>query len=395
MTVSSALLVSTLLLVSPVDSFIRGGHHQQRSSSAERGNLHCQTTSKGTFAPEPSFYTWRQHRIRFTERRQQQQQQQQPGKAAIVFVHGFGASFSQFRDNLPAAYAEGYDVFGLDLLGFGGSAKPLPGGASGVVYSIDTWSDQLSDFLADVVVRDGDPSKSRQPVMLVGNSIGSLVCANLASRDPKGLTIDGLALLNCAGGMNAKLVLNEPGIPTLAKDLLLRPLLGAFDWLLTSPATQSLAQGFFDDFRSRENVQQVLGQVYVNAEARVDDALVSSILAPADDPNAFKVFCAVLSGDPGPHPTVVFPKLEAARLPVCFLWGDTDPWTPLSGDTAQFMRAFAGRTQQTAGSAFTVLPNVGHCPHDDAPAAVNRALLAWLGSWLEGVDSKHTAHHGR
>ena len=315
------------------------------------------------------YYLWKGvHPIRYTSRKDFCS-----SRGTVVFVHGFGASFEQFRDNIPAFAKEGFDVFGIDLLGFGGSAKPLP--SDDVIYSIDMWSDLLSDFLEETV-----RPKPSMPIFLVGNSIGSLVCTNLASR-PAMTAVSGVVALNCAGGMNSKLLLNEPGISPITKTLLLRPLLSFFDLILTSQVTRSIAQDFFDKFRSRENVLQVLQQVYVNAE-RVDEELLRQILAPAEDPNAFQVFCAILSGDAGPHPTQIFPLLEKKGTPVCFVWGQEDPWTPLSGDTAQYMRGFASRTKYT-GSSFTVLENIGHCPHDDNPETVNQAVL----SWLDGTDA--------
>jgi pimeloyl-ACP methyl ester carboxylesterase len=352
------------------------------SSSSSSSSSTAAIPPPSEFDAQPAFYEWLGvHRIRYTERRRQQQGSP---KATVVLVHGFGASYGQFRDNIPALVEGGYDVYGLDLLGFGESAKAPPG-EGGLVYSIDTWSDLVSDFCRDIVGRKGGSQQQQQPLILVGNSIGSLVCANLASR-PSGTAADALVLLNCAGGMNSKLLLNEPDIPPLLRTLVLRPLLFFFDLLLTSPLTQRWAQGFFDDFRSRENVEKVLRQVYVNGAARVDGALVSQILEPAEDPGAFRVFCAILSGDPGPHPTAVFPALERKGVPVCFIWGAEDPWTPLSGGPAQLMRAFAERTAASAGSAFTVLPDVGHCPHDDDPAAVNAAVLLWLGDWLDSRE---------
>ena len=184
------------------------------------------------------------HPIRYTSRKDFCS-----SRGTVVFVHGFGASFEQFRDNIPAVAKEGFDVFGIDLLGFGGSAKPLP--SDDVIYSIDMWSDLLSDFLEETV-----RPKPSMPIFLVGNSIGSLVCTNLASR-PAMTAVSGVVALNCAGGMNSKLLLNEPGISPITKTLLLRPLLSFFDLILTSQVTRSIAQNFFDEFRSRKSALQV------------------------------------------------------------------------------------------------------------------------------------------
>jgi hypothetical protein len=64
---------------------------------------------------------------------------------------------------------------------------------------------------------------------------------------------------------------------------------GVLDFLL---AQDGFASWFFERTKTEENVSKVLQSVYVN-KARVDGDLVSSILSPADDPNAQKVFVKV------------------------------------------------------------------------------------------------------
>lgn len=56
-------------------------------------------------------------------------------------------------------------VFALDLLGFGRSDKPLLG------YTLELWRDLVLDFLREVA--------AGAPAVLVGNSLGSLICLNV------------------------------------------------------------------------------------------------------------------------------------------------------------------------------------------------------------------------
>ncbi len=56
-------------------------------------------------------------------------------------------------------------VFALDLLGFGRSDKPLLG------YTLELWRDLVLDFLQEFV--------AGSPAVLVGNSMGSLICLNV------------------------------------------------------------------------------------------------------------------------------------------------------------------------------------------------------------------------
>ena len=49
----------------------------------------------------------------------------------VLLVHGFGASISHFRYNIPQLVEEqhAHTVYAIDLLGLGGSEKPpLPAG---------------------------------------------------------------------------------------------------------------------------------------------------------------------------------------------------------------------------------------------------------------------------
>ena len=51
-------------------------------------------------------------------------------------------------------------VYAIDVLGFGGSAKPV------LDYSIELWRDLVVDFMTEFI---------DAPVTLVGNSLGSLI----------------------------------------------------------------------------------------------------------------------------------------------------------------------------------------------------------------------------
>ena len=52
---------------------------------------------------------------------------------AILLIHGFGASTTHWRHNLPELGKQ-YEVHALDLLGFGKSSKPV-----GLAYGGSLW----------------------------------------------------------------------------------------------------------------------------------------------------------------------------------------------------------------------------------------------------------------
>ncbi|HEY9657517.1 MAG TPA: alpha/beta fold hydrolase, partial [Allocoleopsis sp.] len=88
--------------------------------------------------------------------------------AAVVLIHGFGASWGHWRKNIPVL-AQNYRVYAIDLIGFGGSAKPAPN--TEIPYTFETWGQQVAEFCQEVV---------GTPAFLVGNSIGCIVAMQAA-----------------------------------------------------------------------------------------------------------------------------------------------------------------------------------------------------------------------
>ncbi|XP_058203168.1 uncharacterized protein LOC131317630 isoform X4 [Rhododendron vialii] len=167
----------------------------------------------------------------------------------LLLVHGFGASIAHWRRNI-LTLAQSYTVYAIDLLGFGASDKP-----EGFSYTMDVWAQQLIlDFLDEIVQR---------PTVLIGNSVGSLACVIAASDSSQSL-VRGLVLLNCAGGMNNKAIVDDWRIR------LLLPLFWVFDTLLKQKA---IASFIFERVTQRDNLRNILLSVYGNKES-VDEDLI-------------------------------------------------------------------------------------------------------------------------
>mmetsp|Transcript_22710 Transcript_22710/g.52749 ORF Transcript_22710/g.52749 Transcript_22710/m.52749 type:complete len:377 (+) Transcript_22710:83-1213(+) len=274
-------------------------------------------------------------------------------KQPAVLVHGFGSSADTWRNQYDALAAAGHPVYAIDLLGFGGSEKPVE-----AQYSIDLWSRQVLDFVEQVVGKNS---------ILFGNSIGSLVsCTAAADAERRGL-VEGLVLMNCAAGMNNKFILTDTKTSAVGKAIG-GVVFGILDFLL---GQEAFAEWFFARTKTEDNVSQVLRNVYVNQEA-VDKDLVMSILSPADDPNAQKVFVKILTGDPGTTPDVF---MDEIKQPMLLVWGDTDPFTPLQSGYGPY---FAVELVEQRPKTELAVVNAGHCPHDDDPEGVNKAVVGWL-----------------
>ena len=91
----------------------------------------------------------------------------------IIFLHGFGASRKHWRNNLEYFAKRSCASYSLDLIGFGDSDQP------GIrqIGKLDNeiWSNQVKDFIAKVI-----RPKNTRKVILIGNSLGSLVALTCA-----------------------------------------------------------------------------------------------------------------------------------------------------------------------------------------------------------------------
>ncbi|CAA3015114.1 pheophytinase, chloroplastic [Olea europaea subsp. europaea] len=264
----------------------------------------------------------------------------------LLLIHGFGASIAHWRRNIPTL-AQSYTVYAIDLLGFGASDKP-----AGFAYSMEVWAEMILDFLDEIVQR---------PAILMGNSVGSLACVIAAAESTRTL-VRGLVLLNCAGGMNNKAIVDDWRIK------LLLPLLWFVDFLLKQ---KGIASYLFD--RVRQSLRNILSSVYGNKD-NVDEGLVDIIKKPAEDEGALDAFVSIVTGPPGPNPMQLIPKIN---LPVLVLWGDQDPFTPIDGPVGKYFSSLPSRLPNVN---LFLLEGVGHCPHDDRPDLVHENLLPWLAN---------------
>jgi pimeloyl-ACP methyl ester carboxylesterase len=258
----------------------------------------------------------------------------------MLLIHGFGACFGHWKKNIPVLAQGGYQVFALDLLGFGGSDKP------NLDYSLEIWQTQIKDFWQEHIQR---------PTVFVGNSIGGLITLMLMGDYPE-ITAGGV-VINCAGGLNHRP--DELNLP-------LRMVMGGFTYLVSSPF---LGKFVFNQIRQKERIRSTLYQVYTDRNA-VTDELVEMLYQPSCDLGAQKVFASVLTAPPGPRPVDLLPRLQH---PLLVLWGENDPWTPIKG-----AKIYQERALKDAHTQFFPIPQAGHCPQDEKPEEINRLILDWL-----------------
>ena len=287
-----------------------------------------------TVSTQTHFWTWQGFPIRY-----QTAGAQGP---PLLLIHGFGAHSDHWRKNLPDL-GRTHRVYAIDLIGYGKSAKPAPG--QPIAYTFETWGQQVLDFCQEII---------GEPTFLVGNSIGCIVAMQAATMAPG--QVLGLVVLDCSLRL-----LHDRKRATLP-------------WYRSAPTPliqailnyKPVGKFFFARLAKPKTLKNILRQAYGRKEA-VTDELIELLLDPARDPVAVDVFVAFISYSQGPLPEDLLPQLTC---PVLMLWGEDDPWEPIS----------LGRELSTYDvvEQFIPLSGVGHCPQDEAPELVNPLITQWV-----------------
>ena len=261
------------------------------------------------------------------------------GDTPLILLHGFGAAIEHWRNNIPTLGQE-YHVYALDLLGFGASRK------ANTSYSVYLWVEQVHDFWQTFI---------RQPVVLVGNSIGSLVCLTAAVTYPE--MVKGIVMLSLPD-----VSLRQEMIPRW-----LQPIVTTLENLVASPL---LLTTLLKVLRRPSTIRRWASVAYQDKTA-INDELVAILSAPAYDESADKTFSALFKSvrqpEFAPSAKEVLPKLE---IPILLIWGSQDRMVPTN-----LAPIFAKLNSQIK---YIEMEQVGHCPHDECPDKFNRILLDWL-----------------
>jgi len=291
------------------------------------------TLTKASDAISGSYWQWQGHSIYYV-RAGKSHLQRHP----ILLIHGFGASTDHWRKNIIALSSD-FEVWAIDLLGFGRSAKP------DLAYSGQLWREQVDDFIREVI---------GQPAILAGNSLGGYVALSVASQVPNAAA--GLILLNSAGPFTDSEPKPQPSVwkKTISKSM---------RWLFLQEWASFL---LFQWTRRKAVIRKTLQKVYLDQNA-VTDRLVEEIYRPSCDPGAAKVFASVFKTPQGEKVDVLLKQL---KLPLLMLWGEADPWMNSQERSAKFRQHYPQLTEHFL--------RAGHCPHDEIPEQVNELIRQWI-----------------
>ncbi len=274
-----------------------------------------------------------------------------PSDPPLLLLHGFAASSGHWRHNVAGLAAAGWCVYGLDLIGFGGSDQPA--------LHLDNrlWARQSAAFLQQVVQR---------PAVLLGHSLGGLVALSAAVFSPEWVRAVAAVPLP-----DPSLVMAIPRrrppwrrrLQRLVVHLLCRllPLELLVPLIARTPLLDLGLQSAYN--------QPVLG----------DGELRRLFARPARRPTAAWALRGMSIGM-ALRPRGATAEALLARLvqPLLLIWGEADRLVPI--EVAELIASLRPELRLER------LSGVGHCPHDEAPEAFEALLLPWL----EGLQEAGT-----
>lgn len=254
----------------------------------------------------------------------------------VVLIHGSGAWGGTWRGTSSVLADAGYRVVAVDVPPFGYSERPANGD-----YTTEAQARRIESLLVALDLGE---------VTLVGHSFGGLATVETALRSAR---VSRLVLIDVALG------LSEPGGSSPVVDGVLR----------VGPLRDTLvAATFTNPWFLPYGVRS-----FVADPAVVTDAVVAMYRAPLDVTGttvAIGRWVPELVA-PSTSPAAADPASYARiHVPTLVLWGREDQATPLA--QGEQLHALI------AGSQWVVLDDTGHLPQIEDPAAVNRALLAFL-----------------
>lgn len=250
----------------------------------------------------------------------------------LLLLHGLGASSFSWRHNL-GPLSRHYRVLAPDLPAHGrtpGTAVPDLG---------------LETLVAGLVAFLNRRGVSQAAV--VGNSLGGSLALLLARHCPK--RVAALALLAPAAAVTrVPLIFRPLRLPGVGQIVAA----GLGPWII--PWALRII------FHRRELITPEVVAGYAPTFATLANRLALGRLCRAIDPWPLER---------------VKELMQNVHQPVCLIWGEEDRILPVrQGD---FLQAYLPQAE------FHLLPQTGHAPQEEDPAAVNEIIIAFLGRSLK------------
>ena len=242
----------------------------------------------------------------------------------VVLIHGLAASMYSWRHTILPLVEAGHRCIVFDNRGLGFSDKPEHG------YDNAAYVKLLFALLDTLQVPQA---------VLVGHSMGGAIAAQAALDHPE--RVQGLVLVDAAG-----LGVRYPFMLRVAR----WPIVGAL----------------FDRLRGRAATAGILKSLY-GVPSRVTAEDVDQYYAPIAEPGSGRGLRGILREF---RFDALEGRLGGLSTPTLITWGMADRLIPPAvGDSM---------VDQIPGALLVRFPSAGHALPEEAPAAFNRALLAFL-----------------
>ena len=273
----------------------------------------------------------------------------------LLFLHGFGANSNHWRKNIKSFAKDGYAVYCVDLLGFGKSEQP------GIkeIGKLDNgiWCDQITDFITEII----RPINSHK-IAIVGNSLGGLVALTCAVSIPGEISGIIASPLPDPVGLEINNAENMSKLKSLKYNFIrLFVILLPIEFILFVINRLKLIYYF-------------LNFAYEKKEF-IDYELFNLISIPSKRPSAaraLRAMCLGMATRSNKLKSSFLLKVisKVKEVPFLLIWGEKDNFIPLNYGK-RIAKLFPW-------VELKVIPNSGHCVHDEDPQLFNKLSKEWI-----------------
>ncbi len=252
---------------------------------------------------------------------------------AVIFLHGFGASLATWNEITNAFPPEEYQLYFMDLKGFGYSSKPNDG-----KYSVLDQANIITQFITKHNLRH---------VILVGHSYGGGVAllTYLNFRASPDNPVEKMVLIDSAG-YTQKLpffveYLKTPVVNFLILNFVPREM----------RAEQTLKKAFYDKSKVTEDKIHQYSQFF-------------------DMPGSHNSFVQTAKQVLPKNYKAIINQFKLVEVPTLIIWGRNDSIMPL-GDAYKFQ-------SDIRNSVVRVVEDCGHIPQEEKPEETAKLIIEFL-----------------
>ncbi len=276
------------------------------------------------------------------------------GSKSIILIHGFGGGTFSYRFNIDYLAVLGYDVYAIDLKGFGYSERIL--------------NSDYSHFSQAKIIKDFILQKNLKEVILVGHSMGGRIAVMtydlLVKTNPeiikKIILIDSSGLENFSNTDNE----NKQNIGNKKQSFL--------NLFLNKLINQSIVDIlYYNIFLNQHRFKDILTSAYYD-KSKIDSDWISLYLMPFKIKNTNKVYNLVIKSQVSKSNLNydIVTVLKNIKVPVLVVWGEYDNW--ISIENAYKFKKLIKNSQ------LQIISNSGHLPMEESPEVFNEKIKNFL-----------------